>query len=92
MVAFSYLIMNEIAFDDGVWLCCVGCFQNSSPQTSLVISSRKVQADLPVFFVVSVPEPCKHRGGQLVALQAAGLMAHPFQAAFVEAGPWASAS
>lgn len=42
------------AADDGVWLCCVGCFQNSSPQTSLAISSRKVQPDLPAFFILSV--------------------------------------
>lgn len=42
------------AADDGVWLCCVGCFQNSSPQTSLVISLRKLQPDLPAFFTSSV--------------------------------------
>ena len=44
----------RMAADDGVWLCCVGCFQNSSPQTSLVISSRKVQPDPPAFFILSV--------------------------------------
>lgn len=44
------------AADDGMWLCCVGCFQNSSPQTSLVISSRKVQPDPPAFFILSVSE------------------------------------
>lgn len=42
------------AADDGVWLCCVGCFQNSSPQTSLVISLRKLQPDLPALFTSSV--------------------------------------
>lgn len=44
-----------MATDDGVWLCCVGCFQNSSPQTSLVIRLRKVQPDPLAFFILSVP-------------------------------------
>lgn len=60
-----------MAADEGVWLCCVGCFQNSSPQTSLVISLRKVQPDPTLFLILSVFRLCQLKEGWPVALEGA---------------------
>ena len=73
------------AADDGVWLCCVGCFQNSSPQTSLAISSRKVQPDPLAFFILSVSKLRMGRERQLVTLEVSGDMGCLFQFLILEA-------